>query len=247
MKWVDTHCHLQLDEREPAQLIERAENVDWMVVPGVDAPSSQTSVELALAHPGKVLPTVGLHPHSADRWADQAGSIIELSREVVAIGETGLDFYRDLSPRSAQIASFEAQARLAEEVDRPLIVHCRDAFSDVYRILESTGVGGRSVLHSWTGGTRWTKRFLDLDVMFSFSGILAFDTAETIRLGAALVPPERALVETDTPYLAPPPHRGETNEPAWVEHVGRALAGVWGLPTEEVARITSENAARVFR
>ena len=136
---------------------------------------------------------------------------------------------------------------MAAEIDKPLIVHCRDAFSDVYQILESTGVGPRTVLHSWTGGTRWTKRFMDLGVMFSFSGILAFDTAETIRLGAELVPPERAMVETDTPYLAPPPHRGEKNEPAWVEHVGAALAEVWNAPREEVARVTSENAARVFR
>jgi TatD DNase family protein len=112
--------------------------------------------------------------------------------------------------------------------------------------VEGTGIGPRTILHCWTGGTRWTKRFLDLGVTFSFAGPVAYETGETIRLGAELVPPERAMVETDTPYLAPPPHRGEQNEPAWVAHVGAALAGVWGLPTEEVAEITSSNAVRVF-
>lgn len=247
MRWIDTHCHLQLDGREPDELIERATNVDWMVVPGIDAESSRAAIELARAHPGKVLPTAGLHPHSADRWREEADSIAELAEDVVAIGETGLDFYRDLSPREEQITSFRRHIELATEIGKPLIVHCRDAFSDVYRILESTGAGSRTVLHSWTGGTRWTKRFMELGVMFSFSGTLAFDTAETIRLGAELVPPDRALVETDTPYLAPPPHRGEKNEPAWVEHVGAALAGVWGVPQEEAARVTSDNAVRVFR
>jgi TatD DNase family protein len=247
MKWVDTHCHLQLDGREPRELIERATDVEWMVVPGIDAGSSRAAIELARAHAGTVFPTAGLHPHSADRWSEQGESLVELASEAVAVGETGLDFYRDLSPREDQISSFRAQVELAIELDKPLIVHCRDAFADVFQILESTGAGGRAVLHSWTGGTRWTKRFMDLGVMFSFSGTLAFETAETIRLGAALVPPDRALVETDTPYLAPPPHRGEKNEPAWVEYVGAALAGVWGVSQGEVARATSENAARVFR
>lgn len=247
MNWVDTHCHLQLDGRAPGELIERAERVDWMVVPGIDAGSSRSSIQLARAHPGKVFPTAGLHPHSADMWGEEGDSIVELADEIVAIGETGLDFYRDLSPRDTQISSFRAQIELAMEIDKPLIVHCRDAFSDVYQILESTGAGVRSVLHSWTGGTRWTKRFMELGVMFSFSGILAFETAETIRLGAEVVPADRALVETDTPYLAPPPHRGEKNEPAWVEHVGSALAEIWDMSAEEVARATSDNAHRIFR
>jgi TatD DNase family protein len=126
------------------------------------------------------------------------------------------------------------------------VVHCRDAFAEIHQILSETGVGPQAVLHCWTGGTRWTKRFLDLGVVFSFAGPLAFDTGEAIRLGAELVPPERALVETDTPYLAPPPHRGERNEPAWVALVGAALAGVWGMSEGDVAAVTSANAARVF-
>ena len=247
MNWVDTHCHLQLDGRDPAELLERAEDVDWVVVPGIDAASSRAALDLSATYPERVFAACGLHPHEADRWRSEAEELGELAVSAVAIGETGLDFYRELSSRDAQIASFRGHIRLAAELNKPLVVHCRDAFSDVYDILLETGEGDRVVLHSWTGGTRWTKRFLELGVTFSYSGVVAFDTAETIRLGAELVPVDRALVETDTPYLTPPPHRGERNEPAWVVHVGEALARVWGRSPEEVAAVTSANALRVFR
>lgn len=247
VKWVDTHCHLQLDGRDPAELLGRAHDVAWVVVPGVDSASSQAALDLAGEFPGRVMATSGLHPHDASRWSTEAGPLREMAPSAVAIGETGLDFYRELSPRDTQVASFRDHISLAAELDKPLIVHCRDAFADVYEILADTGEGGRAVLHSWSGGTRWTRRFLELGVMFSFSGMIAFDTAATIRLGAELVPPGRALIETDTPYLTPPPHRGMRNEPAWVSYVGEALARVWGRSPEEVARLTSENAVQVFR
>lgn len=246
MTWVDTHCHLQLDDRPPRELLDRAPEVDWLVAPGVDAASSQASVDLAAEFPDRVLPTAGLHPHEAGSWPEQREQIQELASKVVAIGETGLDYYRDLSPRESQRASFREQIEMALELGKPVIVHCRDAFADVYDLISETGVGPQAVLHCWTGGTRWTKRFLELDVTFSFAGPVAFETGETIRLGAELVPPQRAMVETDTPYLAPPPHRGQRNEPAWVAHVGQALAGVWGIDVDEVAEHTSATASRVF-
>lgn len=247
VKWVDTHCHLQLDGRDPGELLERAEDVAWVVVPGVDSVSSRAALDLAVEFPGRVFATCGLHPHDASRWPSESEELREMAGGAVAIGETGLDFYRELSPRDAQLASFRDHIDLAAELDKPLVVHCRDAFADVYEVLAETGEGRRAVLHSWSGGTRWTRRFLELGVMFSFSGMIAFDTAGTIRLGAELVPEDRALIETDTPYLTPPPHRGERNEPAWVAHVGEALALVWGRRSEEVARLTSENAYEVFR
>lgn len=228
------------------ELLERAVDVDWLVAPGVDLDSSKASLDLAQSFPGRVLATAGLHPHDADMWPEQGEAIAELAEGVSAVGETGLDFYRELSSPQDQEETFRRHIEMALELDKPVIVHCRDAFSEVYRIVEETAAGPRTILHCWTGGTRWTKRFLDLGVTFSFAGPVAFETGETIRLGAELVPPERAMVETDTPYLAPPPHRGEQNEPAWVALVGAALAGVWGLPLEDVASITSANAARVF-
>lgn len=244
--WVDTHCHLQLLDTEPDALLDRAEQVDWVVAPGVDLASSVASLALARRRPD-VLATAGLHPHDAEHWPSQSDGITELLKDVSAVGETGLDYYRNLAPQDQQRESFGAQIDLAIAFDLPLIVHCRDAFSDVFAMLEERQAGPRSILHCWTGGTRWTKRFLELGAMFSFAGPVAFETGETIRLGAALVPPARALVETDTPYLAPPPHRGENNEPAHVQYVGQALAKVWSLDVAEVARQTSQNARAVFR
>jgi TatD DNase family protein len=247
MGWVDTHCHLQLDERDPGSLLGRAAEVDWIVVPGVDVDSSRAALALADRHPGRVLATVGVHPHDAGLWKSQRDEIVALAHRAVAIGETGLDFYRDLSPRVEQTAAFREQIEIAIEMDKPIIVHCRDAFADVFGLLEVTGAGTRAVLHCWTGGPRWTRRFLDLGVTFSFAGPIAFETGDTVRLGAAEVPPERAMVETDTPYLSPPPHRGEPNEPARVTLVGAALALVWDLPVDEVATVTSANATRIFK
>ncbi len=227
-------------------LLGRAAHVDWVVVPGVDLESSRASLDLASRHPDRVLPTVGLHPHEAESWPEQEKGIVELSPLVAAIGETGLDYYRDLAPREMQRSSFKQQIDLAIDLGKPLIVHCRDAFADVFDLLEGAGAGPSTVLHCWTGGPRWTRRYLDLGVTFSFAGPVAFETGETVRFGAAVVPPDRAMVETDTPYLAPPPHRGEANEPGWVSLVGSALAEVWGLDAGEVASVTSETAARVF-
>lgn len=170
-----------------------------------------------------------------------------MATQVAAIGETGLDFYRSLSSADDQERSFRAQIELAVDLDKPLIVHCRDAFSKVHEIVEELEIGDRTVLHCWTGGRKWTRRFLDLGVTFSYAGPVAFETGETIRLGAELVPPERCLVETDTPYLAPPPHRRKQNEPAWVALVGEALASVWGMDVEEVAVVTTANAERIFK
>lgn len=246
MSWVDTHCHLQLDGRPPASLLDRAPHVAWVVAPGVDADSSRASLGLAEEFDDRVVATAGLHPHDASSWPEQRAEIESMAPLVGAIGETGLDFYRDLSPRAAQEVSLRDHIEIAVDVDKPLIVHCRDAFSDVHRILTDTDAGPRTVLHCWTGGRRWARRFLDLGVTFSFAGPVAFENGETIRRSAEVIPPERALVETDTPYLAPPPHRGEPNEPGWVSLVGEALATVWGMDVGSVAAMTSENAARVF-
>lgn len=246
MGWVDTHCHLQLDDRPAEELLEAAATVDWIVAPGVDLDSSRASFALAARFPAKVLPTTGLHPHDADKWPAQEEAIAGLAPRAAAIGETGLDYYRNLSPRAAQRQSFLAQIELATALDKPLIVHCRDAFADVLEMISASGLGSRVVLHCWTGGPRWTRRFIETGATFSFAGPVAFETGDTVRLGAAIVPPERVMVETDTPYLAPPPHRQEPNQPAWVPLVGAALARVWSLPLEEVERLTTARARAVF-
>ncbi|MFO7293974.1 MAG: TatD family hydrolase [Actinomycetes bacterium] len=245
--WVDTHCHLQLDARPADELIDRAADVEWLVVPGVDARTSQAAAELADRYPGRLEWTAGLHPHDAERWPGEEAEITRLAARAAAVGECGLDYYRNLSDPEAQRAAFIAQIELADALGKPVVVHCRDAFADVHDILERTGYGPRTVLHCWTGGRRWTRRFLDLGVVFSFAGPLTYPTGETIRLAAELVPPDRAMVETDTPYLSPEPHRGEPNEPAWIAHTGEVLASVWGIGVEEAARLTTATAERVFR
>lgn len=245
--WVDTHCHLQLASSDPVGSLQRAESagVGWVVVPGIDAESSTAAEQLAGLRVG-LRWSAGLHPHEADQWPSQEARIVELAARSDAVGECGLDFYRNLSPREAQLSAFRAQLDLAIDFDKPVIVHCRDAFADVHELVGETGAGARTVLHCWTGGPRWTRRFRDLGCSFSFAGPLAFETGDTVRRGAAEAPPERVMVETDTPYLSPPPYRGQVNEPARVGLVGSALAEVWGMEIDEVAASTTREAERIF-
>jgi TatD DNase family protein len=245
---VDTHCHLQLATEAPKLLLERAAaaGVAWVVAPGTDLVTSEGSQQLAADHPGTVLATAGLHPHQAESWPAERDALERLAAASVAVGECGLDFYRNLAPRDAQMGAFVEQVRLASSLGLPVIVHCRDAFEDVHAILSASGWSDRAVLHCWTGGPKWTKRFLELGVTFSFAGPVAFTTGDTVRRGAALVPMDRVMVETDTPYLTPPPDRHLPNEPANVVSVGRALSAVWGVDESEVAAATTKTAARVF-
>ncbi|OFW67565.1 MAG: hypothetical protein A2Z12_04215 [Actinobacteria bacterium RBG_16_68_21] len=247
--WVDAHCHLHMSDESPGVLLDRAAaaGVEWVVDPGTDAASSTLAIGLAEQFPGRVFAAAGLHPHDADRWPDERAEIERLASAAVAIGECGLDFYRNLSGPEAQIVAFRDQIQLAIELDKPIVVHCRDAFADVFELISAAGAAARTVLHCWTGGPRWTKRFVDLGVTFSFAGPVSFETGDTVRRGAAEVPPDRAMVETDTPFLTPPPDRLAANEPANVVRVGEALADVWGVPVTEVARLTSDTALRVYR
>lgn len=246
VQWVDTHCHLQLDARPPSLLLERAPDVRHVVVPGVDLASSREARRLVSLHPERVRFSAGLHPHYSERWPEQRDDLIDLMGEASAIGETGLDYYRDLSPRDTQMESFVSHHRIATELGKPLIVHCRDAFRQVYEVLDQRGAGPWVVLHCWTGGPKWSKRFREMDVTFSFAGPVTYDTGDTVRRGVRVIPPESALVETDTPYLTPSPYRGEPNEPARVALVGQALARVWGMDIEQVARLTTDRASMLF-
>jgi TatD DNase family protein len=246
--WVDSHCHLHMSSRPADEVLERAAaaGVDWLVCPGTDAATSEAALGLADAHPGRVLAAAGLHPHDAARWRDERDRIAELAARAAAVGEIGLDYYRGYAPREPQREAFRDQLTLAARLGLPAIIHCRDAFSDVYEDVAAAGLGEKAVLHCWTGGPRWTRRFDDLGVTFSFAGPITYETGDTVRRGAATVPPARTMVETDTPFLTPPPDRTAENEPANVVKVGEALAGVWGADPAEVARLTAETARRVF-
>lgn len=246
--WVDTHGHLFLLEDPPSHVLDRAAEagVGWLVCPGIDADSSARSEAISLEYPDQVRWSAGLHPHEASKWPDQREAIADLADRADALGECGLDYYRELSPRNDQKSTFAAQLAMAADLDKPVIIHCRDAFRDVYEMLEAAALGDRAVMHCWTGGPKWTKRFNELDVTFSFAGPVTYSTADTLRLGVAQAPPDRTMVETDSPYLTPEPLRGTDNEPANVVLTGTRLAEIWGVSPERVAALTTATAKRVF-
>jgi len=245
---VDTHGHLFLIDDPIDAVLNRAahQGVAWLVCPGVDETTSRTSELLSKEYPGKVLWSAGLHPHDASLWPIQGDHIAEMARRADAVGECGLDYYRNLSPQQDQVAAFADQLALAAELNKPIIIHCRDAFGDVHDMLEQAQMGESAVLHCWTGGPKWTKRFDALGVTFSFAGPITYTTGDTLRLGAAQAPPERTMVETDSPYLTPEPLRGTSNEPAHVHLTGARLAEVWGTTIEHVSQLTTATAQRVF-
>lgn len=246
--WVDTHGHLFLMDDDPEAVLERASaaGVDWLVCPGVDVATSEQSRDLAEQFPDRVLWSAGLHPHDAEDWPAVAGRIAVLAKDAAAVGECGLDWYRNLAPREAQLRAFGDQIDIAKELGKPIIIHCRDAFKEMYTMLETADIGDRAVLHCWTGGSKWTKRFDELGVTFSLAGPLTYKTAETLQHAAKFLPHERTMLETDSPYLTPEPVRGTSNEPGFLPHTGAKLAEIWGMGSAEVARSTSETAARVF-
>jgi TatD DNase family protein len=248
--WVDSHCHLQLDARGEDTLADAARDagVETMVCVGTDLESSRRAIEIAAAR-SDVFATVGLHPHDASRLAAEWDALVTLvpHERVVAIGEAGFDLHHEHSPRTAQEEAFRAQVRLARERDLPLVIHSREAWEDTFRVLEDEGVPECTVFHCFTGGPVEARHALELGAHVSFSGIVSFKGADDVRAAAAEAPEDRILVETDAPYLAPVPHRGRPNEPAYVPFVGAALAAARGAPLEWIAETTAANARRVFR
>ena len=249
MTWVDSHCHVQWSTGGADAALDRARDagVGAMVVVGTDARSSSEAIALASIH-GDVRATVGLHPHDASHLDEEWEELERLAghHEVVAIGETGFDLHYRHSEPDAQEAAFRAQIQLAHQLDRALVIHSREAWDDTFRVLDDEGPPPRTVFHCFTGGPDEARRALDLGTCLSFSGIVSFPGAPEVRAAAAACPLDRMLVETDSPYLTPAPHRGRENEPAFVRFVGEALAGATGRTLEEVAEATSTTAAAVF-
>ena len=252
---IDSHCHIDLADfdEDRDEVVERARAaglVEMLIVGGVD---EEKGLERALAvAEGLGLPvTAGVHPHEA-RLADEQvyDQIRGLAGEgrIVAIGEIGLDFHYDHSPRPAQREALRRQIRLAREVGLPVVVHTREADEETAAILEEEGasdVGG--VIHCFTGGKDLARRALALGFYISFSGIVAFPRSEIIQEVAREVPDDRLLVETDAPFLAPPPHRGKRNEPAFVVEVARRVAALRGVEPEAVGDLARRNYERLFR
>jgi TatD DNase family protein len=254
-RYADSHCHIDLPEFDADRnaVVDRARQagVDaLLIVGGVDDEQGHRRA-LRVAEELGVPASAGVHPHEARlataRVYDELAGLAR-ERRIVAVGELGLDFHYDHSPRPVQREVFRRQVRLAGEVGLPIIVHTREADLETAAILEEEGaaeVGG--VIHCFTGATELARRALALGFHVSFSGIVAFPRAETIQEVARITPADRLLVETDAPFLAPPPHRGKRNEPAFVVEVARKVAELRGTTAEEVGRLARDNFRRLFR
>jgi TatD DNase family protein len=253
---VDTHAHLALCEPPEDELIGSARDagVRRILTVGLGEDSNPGAAASA-EQSDEVFASVGRHPNSADGFDDAAAEAIEelCGRPgVVAVGETGLDFYRDRSNPDDQRRAFAAQIAIASRTDKALVVHLRDAdgsedaVSEAFETLERDGEGVRVILHCFSAGPRWAERAEEEGWYCSFAGNLTYPKSELIREAAGIVPEDRLLVETDSPFLAPQPVRGKPNQPANVVATAERLAEVRGVPYGELEGIVEENAARVF-
>ena len=245
--YTDSHCHLY-DTRGVALTdviaAAHAAGVTTMVNVGCDAATTEQAIGMAAAHDG-IFATAGLHPHEAKNGVDSIIPYLD-DPNVIAVGECGLDYYYDHSPRPEQREAFAAQIQLANERSLPLVIHTRDAWAETFDILDAVGVPERTIFHCFTGGPDEARQCIERNAYLSFSGIVTFKTATELHDAARLCPLERMLAETDSPYLAPMPHRGRTNQPAYVVHVVAALADLRQVASEAVRAATVENACLAF-
>lgn len=251
---VDSHCHLDFPdlaaERDAILARAREQNIVRMVTIGTKVHKFPVIREIA-EQVGEVYCSVGTHPHYADQEPEvTTDDLVKFTDhpKVVAIGEAGLDYFRNNSSVEGQERGFRRHIAAARETKLPLVIHAREADDDIARILEDESAKGAFpfVLHCFTGGADLAKRGLALGGYISFSGVITFKKSDALREIAASVPADRILVETDAPYLAPEPYRGKRNEPAFVTHTAKALAGARGTTFETIARETTDNFFQLF-
>lgn len=248
---IDTHAHLDSSDykNDRAAVIARAFTASIGVITvGVDLPSSEAAVTLAKRH-RFIWAGVGVHPHEAKTFDGKVRKGLEelaKNKKVVAIGEIGLDYYRDLSPRKVQRHAFREQLALARRVKLPAIIHNRESTDDLLGILCDLSSSHRGVIHSFLGDAALAEEFLTLGFHVGIGGPMTFKQNETLREAVKEIPLERILIETDCPYLTPLPHRGKRNEPAYVHYVAEIVARIEGIPVGEVEKQTTKNAIRLF-
>ncbi|HXG59381.1 MAG TPA: TatD family hydrolase [Thermoanaerobaculia bacterium] len=249
MTFTDSHCHLTMVGAEGVLLRARQQGVAGFVVPATKLSDARDAISIARRH-ADVWCAVGFHPHEAKDCDGAAfGEISRLARDprVVAIGETGLDYHYEHSPRETQREVFLWHLALAKETGKPVVIHNRESTDDLLDLLGSSEAKGvRVVLHSFTESHEVARELLDRGAFLSFSGIVTFRSADELREVARGIPRDRVLIETDTPYLAPVPFRGRENEPAYVVKIAEMLASLWNVPLGEVARTTTANFERAF-
>lgn len=251
---IDTHAHLDSSKFREDQdaVIQRAKDagIEYIFNIGACEQSSKASVALARKYP-KIYAAVGMHPHdSKDMTGDTMRLFRELAKEekVRAIGEIGLDYHYDFSPRDVQQRAFRAQIRLAHELKLPIIIHTREADEDTLRILqeeEASKLGG--IMHCFPGDLAMAEECLKMNFKLAFGGVVTFNNAKATREVVRELPLTELLLETDCPYMAPVPHRGKRNEPAFVKQVAEMFAHLKGVELEEVARVTTQTAKKIFK
>lgn len=255
LHYYDTHVHFEGTPLETAGLMARAEEagVTRLLAVGGSAALNASALAAAQVYPERVRLAMGFDRDQTSAVTPEicAATLRQLAAAAppAAVGETGLDFHYHPETAEAQAALFAAQLRLADDWHLPVIVHTREADAATLRVLDETpwrGNGLRGVIHSFTGGRTFAAELLDRQFAISFSGIVTFRNADMLRESAAFVPEDRLLIETDTPFLAPVPKRGQRNEPAWVVHVAACLARVRGATIDHIAALTRENAVRLF-
>jgi TatD DNase family protein len=222
----------------------RAAGVTTMINVGCDAATTQQAIAVAASH-ADIFATAGLHPHEAKNGVATILQYVD-DTHVIAIGECGLDYFYDHSPRNAQRGAFAAQIQLAHERSLPLVIHTRDAWAETFDILDAEGTPEQTIFHCFTGGPDEARQCLERGAYLSFSGIVTFKSATELHEAARLCPIERLLAETDSPYLAPVPHRGKANQPAYVTHVVQTLADLRGAALDVVRTATVVNACLAF-
>jgi TatD DNase family protein len=258
-KMIDSHCHLADETFAPdlEQVVERAKHAGLeraLVI--LEAGNEKEAAQAARV--GELWPevrvSIGVHPHQAHEFADDPDRAAQIVKTQVlatpsarAIGEIGLDYHYDFSPRDVQQNVFRAQLRIARELDRPVVIHTREADEDTLRLLKEEGAGLRGVLHCFTGTQALADAGLALGFYISLAGIVTFPKAQALRDTARTVPLDRLLIETDSPFLAPVPHRGKRNEPAYVAAVAAALAELRGVAPGDLAERTAANFRALFR
>jgi TatD DNase family protein len=251
---IDSHAHIDdqkfNEDREAVLENARAAGIEIIINPGADEASSYRAVEMSERYP-MVYATVGIHPHDAKDYQPQKHDALlkewAQKEKVVAIGEIGLDYHYDYSPRDVQQDVFIRQLIIAKEVKLPIVIHNRESMEDMVRILKeyfTPEYGG--IMHSYSGSVEMAKVFLEMGFYLSISGPLTFSNARKLPEVVAMMPLDRLLVETDSPYLTPTPHRGKRNEPAYVRLVAAEIARIRGTSLEEIEEITTENTKRVF-
>ena len=251
--FIDTHAHLFYPnfEGELDEIISRAkaEGINYFLVPATDLKTSEKVIELTKKYEA-IYGAVGIHPHDTKDWNFSFIPKIEKlakNKKIVAIGEIGLDYYYDFSPKEKQIEAFKAQIELALKLDLPVIIHNRDSDKDMMEIIRSyCGTGLKAQFHCYNGSLDDAMELVGMNYMLSFTGNITFKKADNLRKILLHIPPENLLLETDSPFMTPVPHRGKRNEPAYVKYVAEKIAELHKLRIEDVAKITSFNAFRIF-